>query len=160
VHTQPWSTYEYACAVFCVSRCARAGGVFSRTRRGNDSEGRDGGTERRQRETARRKETGRSGKEGLSAEGGGESEATYLHSENKGCGPRCVPFVPRNEEPRESIRRLFSLLLDLFLAGSQQPRRGDEARARARDARVNFLRFGTTRERDISLTSATLLADS
>lgn len=42
-------------------------------------------------------------------------EATYLHSENKGCGPRCMPFVPRNEGPRESIRSLLSL--DFFLVG-------------------------------------------
>lgn len=37
-------------------------------------------------------------------------EATYLHSENKGCGMCCMPFIPRNEGPRESIKSLLSLL--------------------------------------------------
>lgn len=40
-------------------------------------------------------------------------EATYLHSENKGCGLCCMPFVPRNEGPRESIKSLLSRLLSL-----------------------------------------------
>lgn len=34
--------------------------------------------------------------------------ATYLHSENKGCGPTvCLPLISRNEGRREPIKSLF-----------------------------------------------------
>lgn len=64
-------------------------------------------------------------------------EATYLHSENKGCGPCCMPFVPRNEGPRESIKSLLSRLLSL---GERAWEKFAPATSNYRDVSANFSR--------------------
>lgn len=67
-------------------------------------------------------------------------EATYLHSENKGCGPRCMPFVPRNEGPRESIKSLLSTSFSWDESGG-----GAEMHAsNYDDVSANFSRRGAT----------------
>jgi len=106
----------------------------------------------RQRETARRDDErgGEGGKEGTRARGkgvgggtgrvekrGGRLRLLICIRKTKGVGPRCVPYVPRNEEPGGSQSDVSSLFFSTsFSRGASSRQRGDESRARAGNYRA------------------------